>query len=107
MHHAALFLNETPNHLHHVDNGIFDTIACLVTCTIVATSWIFALLIMKKGALDGAQVLVLKHITPHDTSQPLTRRYSIYPLQNNNTVAMHSNRQIQNPRHTIFTRGNS
>jgi hypothetical protein len=39
MHHAALFLNNTPNRLHPVDNGVFDVIACLATHTIGAAGW--------------------------------------------------------------------
>jgi hypothetical protein len=39
MHHAVLFLNDTPDRLRPVDNGVFDAIACLVTRTIGATGW--------------------------------------------------------------------
>jgi hypothetical protein len=39
MHHAALFLNDTPDRSRPVDNGVFDAIACLATRTIGAAGW--------------------------------------------------------------------
>jgi hypothetical protein len=33
MHHAALFLKETPSQLCPMDNSVFDVIACLASCT--------------------------------------------------------------------------
>jgi hypothetical protein len=35
MHHVTFFLNDTPNHLHPVNNGIFNAIACWLLTQLV------------------------------------------------------------------------